>query len=97
MLLARRRLDGRDDLPRDAQLRERAERREFVGAEVADGLVEADHAFLDDILTVGTDEEVALGLDADEVLIFVEQELHGEIVATFRCIDEFFVRTLAVI
>src|SRR6478672_4191193 len=41
VLEARRRLDRRDDLPRDAELGEAPERRLLVRAEIADGLVEA--------------------------------------------------------
>ena len=58
MFLPRRRLDRRNDLPRDAQLGECAERRELILAEITNRLKEADHALLHDILTICTDEEV---------------------------------------
>ena len=38
----------------------------MVGVEVADGLVEADHPLLHDVLAVGADEEVRAGLDPGE-------------------------------
>ena len=50
VLVARRGLDRGDDLARDAQLREVAERRLAVGAVVADRLVEADEALLDQVV-----------------------------------------------
>src|SRR3954470_9995853 len=58
VLVARGRLDRGDDLPRDAQLGEVAERRLAVGPVVAHGLVEADEPFLDEVVGVAAGEEV---------------------------------------
>src|SRR5204862_8682 len=65
VLEAGRCLDGRDDLPRDAELREAAERR-LLGAEVAHGLVQADQALLDQVFRVAASEEVRACLEPDE-------------------------------
>jgi hypothetical protein len=77
----RRGLDGRDDLARDAQLREGPERGLQVGVVVADRLVEADHAFLDDVLAVRADEEVGARLGAGEAAVFLEQLTQSAVVA----------------
>ena len=69
MLVARRRLDRGDDLARDAQLREVAEARLAVGAVVADRLVEADEALLDEVVAVAAGQEVRRGLQADEAVV----------------------------
>ncbi len=66
MLEARRRLDGGDDLPRHTELREAAKRRLLVRAEVPDGLVEADHALLHEVVPVAAGEEVRARLQANE-------------------------------
>ena len=96
VLLPRRRLDRGDDLTRDAQLGERAKARKLIGFEVAHGLVEADHPFLDDVFAVRADEKVALRLDANEVLVLVEQVFHREIVAGLRDGHQVFVDPLVV-
>src|SRR3954468_9022833 len=62
VLVAGRGLHRRDDLARDAELREVAEGRLAIGAVVTDGLVEADETFLDEIVPVAANEEVAGGL-----------------------------------
>ncbi len=51
-----------DHLPRNADAGEGAERAVTVGAEVTDGLKEADHALLDHIIAIGAMEEVGAGL-----------------------------------
>ena len=61
MLVATRRLDRRDDLARDAQLREVAERGLAVGPEVADRLVEADQALLDQVVGVAAPDDADAG------------------------------------
>src|ERR671935_336869 len=66
VLEACRRLDRRDDLAGDAELGEAPERRLLVVTEVADGLVEADQPFLDQILRVAARQEVRARLQADE-------------------------------
>jgi hypothetical protein len=77
VLVAGRRLHRRDDLARDAQLGEVAERRLAVGPIVADGLVEADEPFLDQVVRVAPDEEVRRGLQPDERVIAADQLLVG--------------------
>ena len=67
-------LDGGDDLPRDAELRKRAEGGELVRPEVAYGLEQPDHPLLDDVLVVRADQEVGARLGADEVLILIEKD-----------------------
>ena len=81
MLLAGGGFDGRDDLPGDAQLRKGAEAAQPLGLIVADGLEQADHAFLHDVLMVRSDEEIAARLGAHEVFVLAQQVLHGHAVA----------------
>src|SRR5206468_3598926 len=69
VLVARRRLDRGDDLPGDAQLREVAKARLAVRAVVADGLVEPDQSFLDEVVAVASGQEVRRGLQADEAVV----------------------------
>src|SRR5436305_5305897 len=88
MLEARRRLDRRDDLPRHAQLRERAERRLLVGTKVAHRLVEADEALLDQVLRVAAGEEVRARLQPDEGRVPADQLVHGDARAVPRLQDE---------
>jgi len=73
VLLARGRLDGGDDLPRDAQLGERAERRHLGWAEIPDGLIKTDHALLNDILPVRANKKVRARLRSYKIFIFVEE------------------------
>ena len=97
MFLTGRRLDCCDDLTRHAELRKSAERRELVVAEVADGLVEADHALLDDVLAVGTDEEIRTRLGTDEVPVLVDQIIQCDLIVVFLDIQEdLFVRQILV-
>src|SRR5690606_33956485 len=53
VLLPRGGFDGGDNLAGDAQFGERPERRQLVRPKVANRLVEADHALLDDVLAIG--------------------------------------------
>ena len=76
VLLAARGLDGRHDLAGDAQLGEGPERRLAV-AEVADGLEQADHALLLDVVGVAAGEEVAPGLGPGEAAVAVQQQVEG--------------------
>jgi hypothetical protein len=69
VLVARGGLDRGDDLARDAQLSEVAKARLAVGAVVADRLVEADQAFLDEVLAVAAREEVGRRLEPYETLV----------------------------
>ena len=86
MLEARRRLDRRDDLARDAQFGERAERRLLVGTEVAHCLVEADEALLDQVFRVTAGEEIRARLEANEGRVPAHQLVHrlGRAVAGFQ-------------
>ena len=76
MLLARRGFDGSDNLARDAQFGKGAEGRKFLRPEVANRLVEPNHAFLHDVLVIRADEKVAARLGTDEVLVLVQQIFH---------------------
>src|SRR5206468_3050364 len=69
VLVARGGLHRGDDLPRDAQLREVAEARLAVRAEVPHRLVEADQALLDEVVGVAAGEEVRRGLQAYEAVV----------------------------
>src|SRR5215211_6785370 len=77
VLVARGGLDRGDDLPRDAQLGEVAERRLAVGPEVPDRLVKPDEAFLDEVLGVAADQEVRRCFQADERVIAADQAVVG--------------------
>jgi hypothetical protein len=84
VLEAGRRLDRGDDLAGDAELREAAERRLLVGAEVAHRLVEADQALLQQIVGVAAGEEVRARLEADEAGVAANERVHGDAVAVPR-------------
>ena len=73
VLVARGRLDGRDDLARDAQLREVAEARLALGAVVPDRLVEAHQPLLDQVVRVASDQEVRRGLQPHEPVVAAHQ------------------------
>jgi hypothetical protein len=77
VLEAGRGLDRRDDLPRDAELGEAAERRVLVRAKVAHRLVEPDEPFLDEIVGVTAGDEVRARLQADEAGVAAEKRVHG--------------------
>src|SRR5262249_52388150 len=70
-------LDRRDDLTGDAELREAPERRLLVGTEVANRLVQADQALLDEIFRVAPGEEVRARLQPDEAGVAPHQDVHG--------------------
>ena len=74
MLLARRRLDRGDELPRDAQLGERAEARLASGIVVADRLEQADHAFLDDVVAIRAGQEVRTRLAPNEAAVAMDEQ-----------------------
>src|SRR6185295_7421603 len=84
VLVARGGLDRRDDLARDAELGEVAEARLAVGAEVADRLVEADEALLDEIVAVAAGEEVRRGLQAHETVVAAHQTVVGRRIPLLR-------------
>ena len=91
VLLTSRRLDGGDDLPCDAELGKGPERRLAVRAEVADRLVEPDHAFLLDVVGIGADQEVAPRLRAGEAAIPLEQHVQRVAFALTRPLQELVV------
>src|SRR3954453_14639914 len=91
MLLPRRGLDRGDDLARDAQLGKGAEGRLQVGVVVADRLVEADHAFLDDVLAVTADEEGGARLGPGEAAVLLQQLAQRAVVTLPRSADELVV------
>src|SRR5204863_3619377 len=66
VLEASRGLDRRDDLPGHAELGEAAERGLLVMPEVPHGFVEADQAFLDQVLRIAAGEKIRTGLEPDE-------------------------------
>ncbi len=66
VLAASRRLHRGDDLARHAQLGEGVEARLACGIVVTNRLEQADHAFLDDVVAIGADEEVRTGLRANQ-------------------------------
>src|SRR6185503_9233330 len=88
VLVARRGLHGRDDLAGDAQLREVAEARLPVGPVVADRLVEADEALLDEVVAVAAGEEVRRRLQADEPVVPAHEALVRRVVALLGEGDE---------
>ena len=55
MLLPCRRLDRRNNLPRNAELCKRTEGSEFIRTKIANRFVKANHTLLKDILTVSAD------------------------------------------
>jgi hypothetical protein len=71
----------RDDLAGHAQFGEVPEARLPVIPEVTDGLVEAEHPFLDQVIGVPADQEVGRSLHPDEALIALD-ELVGRIGTT---------------
>lgn len=62
MFLPCSRLDGRNDLPGDAQFGKGPEGRQFITAKIPRRLIQADHAFLDDVIPIGTDEKIGASL-----------------------------------
>ena len=88
MLEAGRGLDRRDDLARHAELREAAERRLLVGAEVPDRLVEADQPLLQKVVVVAAGEEVRARLQAHEACVAADERVHRDSVAVPGLEDE---------
>src|SRR4051812_16570301 len=91
MLLTGRRLDGGDDLPRDAQLGERPEAGLMLGPEVASSLVQADQRLLLDVVGVAAHEEVAAALGPGETAVARDEGLEGEAVATLEASRKFVI------
>ena len=88
MLVARRGLDRRDDLSRDAELGEAPERRLLVGAEVAHRLVEADQPLLDQVVGLAAGDEVRARLQADEAGIAADERVERRLVVVAGAHDE---------
>jgi hypothetical protein len=88
VLEPRRRLDRRDDLARHAQLGKAAERGLLVGPEVAHGLVQADHPFLDEVVAVAAREEVGARLEANEPRVPAHQVVERLLASVSRLHDE---------
>ena len=51
-----------------------------IGAEVADGLVEADQALLDEVVRIAAGEEVGARLEADEAVVAADDGVHRALV-----------------
>jgi hypothetical protein len=81
VLEAGRGLDRGDDLARDTELGEAAERRLLVGAEITHRLVEADQPLLEEIVVVAAGEEVRARLEADEARVAANEPVHRDAVA----------------
>ena len=75
VLVARRGLHRGDDLARDAELGEVAERGLAVGPVVPDRLVEPDEPLLDQVVRIAPDEEVRRGLQTHERVVAPHQVL----------------------
>ena len=71
--------DGGNDLAGDAQFREGPEGGKLIFPEIPDGLIQADHALLHDVLMIRADEEIASGLGAHEVFILIQQVFQGRV------------------
>jgi hypothetical protein len=81
VLFTRGGLDGGDDLPRDAKIGKAAKRRLPVKLIVYNRFVQADHALLNDILAIRTDEKIRARLAADDLLVARIERLFGARVA----------------
>src|SRR5205823_8457138 len=97
VLEASRGLDRRDDLPGHAELGEAAERGLLVMPEVPHGFVEADQAFLDQVLRIAAGEELRAGGEADEAGVAANQSVERSLVAVPGADDELEIRELALL
>src|SRR6185503_1653457 len=88
VLVTRRGLDGRDDLPRDAELGEASKRRVLVGPEVPNRLVKADETFLDQILGLAARDEIRARLEPDEARVTADERIERAVVAVARAQDK---------
>jgi len=75
VLVARCRLDGGDDLTRDAQFREVTEAGFPIGAVVTHRLVQANETFLDQVVRIAAGQEVRRGLEPDEPVIAADDSI----------------------
>src|SRR3990170_7797879 len=81
-------LDGSQYLPRDTEFGERPKWGLLLEVEVSDGLEEADHALLDDILSFRARQEVAARLGPSEVPVAGEQDLYRALLAVAGLFDQ---------
>src|SRR6185295_13892608 len=77
VLVPGRRLHRGDDLTGDAELREVAKARLAIGAVVADRLVEAEQAFLDQVVCLAAKQEVGRCLEPDEAAVAADYRVVG--------------------
>ncbi|MNP67059.1 hypothetical protein D3C76_1628460 [compost metagenome] len=91
MLLPGRHLDRRYNLARDAELGKRFERSELIPPKVPDRFIKADHAFLNNILTVGTDQEIGSSFGTHKTAVLVNQVLQRFTVTVADGFDNVFV------
>src|SRR5262249_61292036 len=77
VLVAGRRLHRGDDLAGNAELGEVAKARLAVGAVVANRLVQADKALLDQVVGLPAEQEVGRRLEADEAAIAADDRVVG--------------------
>ena len=88
VLVARCGLHGGDDLTGDTELGEVAKARLAVGTEVANRLIEADEALLDEVVGVPSGEEVGGGLQPHEAVVAAHEAVVGGAVALLRKGDQ---------
>src|SRR3954447_24285739 len=88
-------LDRGDDLAGDAELGEVAEARLAVGPVVADRLVEAEQALLDQVVGLSPEEEVRRRLETDEAAVTLDDHVVGVWSARFGERDEIMVIKLS--
>src|SRR4029077_3412830 len=77
VLVTGRRLHRGDDLAGDAELGEVAKARLAVGAVIADRLVEAEQALMDQVVGLAPEQEVGGGLEADETAVTTDYRVVG--------------------
>ena len=80
MLLSGGRFDGGDHLAVHAQLRKAAEGSVFLPVIIPHRFIQADHAFLDDILAVCADQEIGSGFGTHQRFILIQQIFLGRII-----------------
>ena len=85
MLLTGCRLNSCDNLPCYAKLSKCPEGGQLVIAEIPDRLVKTNHTFLDNILTVSTNQKVCTGLRTHEGTVFIYEIIKGLVITI--CLD----------
>src|SRR5262245_745553 len=81
MLEARRGLDRRDDLARNAELGEAAERSLLLDPEIPDRFVQPDQALLNEVLGVAAGEEIRARLQPNERRVAAQKLIKRLVVA----------------